>query len=485
MESATLPRETNICGLNHLTMPKPSPALLPSEPDPAILERMIQVEHACLTVLVVVVATNIAGWLIPAFANLFPRSLQPMKAESVLAVMLSALSLILSEAGQSKWIRRLSILLAVAVCAVACVVLLKYKLDFLAGIDTPLPETLGSLRSGRMSEQSAMGFGLLSCTMVLASVRNQIAVRVADVLTFGLCLMVLTLVSGHIFGVLSFYGIATEVPTSPQTLFCLMLLANVVVLRRAENGVFSIFTGRGIGGRLARILSPIILVLPYLREGARARILGNSQMPTNYVTAVLASLAAMISLGLLLYLAWRINGMESEIHVLTLRDELTGLYNLRGFQLLAEQALRLAQRSGRPFSVLFIDLDNLKMANDSLGHSAGSKLLVETSEILQQTFRESDVLGRIGGDEFAVAGHFSEEAIEAATERLETCCAEKNAEDGRRYALSFSVGHVTSMNSDTNAETLNELLARADQAMYRVKRSKKDKKLQGKAEPAG
>jgi diguanylate cyclase (GGDEF)-like protein len=248
----------------------------------------------------------------------------------------------------------------------------------------------------------------------------------------------------------------------------------VVVLRRREIGVFSIFAGNGIGGKLARILSPIIVILPFLREFGRARILGQIQMPTNYLTAILASMAAMISLGLLLYLAWRINGMESEIHMLTLRDALTGLYNLRGFRLLAEQVLRLAQRSGRPFSVLFIDLDNLKHTNDSLGHSVGSAFLVETSQILRATFRESDVLGRIGGDEFAVAGHFSQEAITAATKRLEARCAEKNAEAGRQYPLSFSLGHVTVL--APKSETVEELLAQADQATYQAKRIKKERK---------
>ena len=261
-----------------------------------------------------------------------------------------------------------------------------------------------------------------------------------------------------------------------------MLLTIVVVLRRTEIGVFSIFTERGIGGRLARILSPIILVLPFLREGARAQILGGSRLPTNYSTAILASLAAMVSLGLLLYLAWRIHGMEMEIHTLSLRDELTGLYNLRGFYMLAEQALRLAKRAKRPFSVIYVDLDNLKATNDLLGHQTGSKFLTETSEILRTTFRETDVLGRIGGDEFAVAGHFSRSAIAGAIQRLETCCEEKNAKEGRGYPLSFSVGHVTT--AETGTETLDELLARADEAMYMAKRGKKSRELDGNAEPS-
>ena len=462
-------------------MPKPTAVLLPSEPDPAILATMAQAENVCLTMLVAVVAINLAAWIIPSLVGMFPSSLQPMKAESVLAVVLCTIYLLLSEAGQSRWMARLGIFLAAAVVVITGAVLLKYRLDFLAGVDPPLPQALGAVMERRMSQQSAIGFELLGCTMLLMKAHGRFAVRLADVLTFGLSLTVLTLVSGWLFGMLRLYGISASAPTSPQTLFCLMLLTIVVLFRRTENGVFSIFTERGIGGRLARILSPIILVLPFLREGARARILGGSPMPTDYMTAILASLAAMVSLGLLLYLAWRITGMEMEIHTLSLRDELTGLNNLRGFYMLAEQALRLAKRSKRAFSVIYVDLDNLKGINDTLGHQTGSRFLIETSEILQTTFRETDVLGRIGGDEFAVAGHFSRAAITAAIQRLETGCAEKNAEEGRQFTLSFSVGHVTTAEAGT--ETLDAMLARADEAMYKVKRSKKNRELDGNAEP--
>jgi diguanylate cyclase (GGDEF)-like protein len=328
-----------------------------------------------------------------------------------------------------------------------------------------------------MSLQSAIGFGLLSGSMMLARAQGRFAVRLADLLTFCASLAVLTIVSGHFVGSMSLFGIPAAIPTSPQTPLCLTLLTIIVLIRRTENGVFSIFTGRGLGGRLARLLSPILLALPFLREGIRSRILGTGQMPAHYVTAMLASAAAVVSIMLLLYLAWRINGIETEIHVLTLRDELTGLYNLRGFHLLAEQALRLAQRSNLPFSVMYIDLDNLKQTNDALGHETGSAFLAETSEILRNTFRETDLLGRIGGDEFAVAGHFNTTSVLMAKHRLEASCAERNSEKGRQFALSFSVGHVTT--ASAGRETLDELLAKADQAMYTVKRSKKDRESQG------
>ena len=128
-------------------------------------------------------------------------------------------------------------------------------------------------------------------------------------------------------------------------------------------------------------------------------------IPEHSATAILVSIATTLSMVLLLLLVWRINSMEMEIRILSLRDGLTGLYNLQGFTLLAEQALRIAQRSQLPVSVLFVDLDNLKQINDTLGHDTGSAFLVETANLLNETFRETDVIGRIGGDEFAVICH--------------------------------------------------------------------------------
>ena len=195
-------------------------------------------------------------------------------------------------------------------------------------------------------------------------------------------------------------------------------------------------------------------------------------MPPHYTTAILASLTAMLALALLVYLSWRINGMETEIHDLSLRDELTGLYNRRGFYLLAQQSLRMAHRSNLPFSVLFIDLDDLKSTNDTLGHHEGSRFLVETGEILKATFRESDVIGRIGGDEFAVAaGQFSQAAMALAANRMKESTELRNLKAGQRIPLRFSVGYITS--KEGQDESLDDLLVKADHAMYAQKRSKK------------
>src|SRR6267142_1804814 len=100
--------------------------------------------------------------------------------------------------------------------------------------------------------------------------------------------------------------------------------------------------------------------------------------------------------------------LQAELGNLALTDELTGLYNRRGFMALAERQLKLARRSGRGMLLFMTDVDCLKQINDSFGHFEGDRALKRTADVLEETFRGSDVVARLGGDEFAVL------AIEAA-----------------------------------------------------------------------
>ena len=94
--------------------------------------------------------------------------------------------------------------------------------------------------------------------------------------------------------------------------------------------------------------------------------------------------------------------MEEEIGELSFRDPLTTLYNRRGFITLAEQQLKAAPRAQRKMLLAFLDVDNLKGINDTLGHEGGDKVLIDAADVLRRTFRESDIIARVGGDEFAV-----------------------------------------------------------------------------------
>ena len=94
--------------------------------------------------------------------------------------------------------------------------------------------------------------------------------------------------------------------------------------------------------------------------------------------------------------------MEEDMRSLSLRDELTGLYNRRGFITLAAQELKMADRLKRGIFVLYADLDGLKAINDTLGHKEGDMAIKDAAVVLKETFRNSDIIGRIGGDEFVI-----------------------------------------------------------------------------------
>jgi diguanylate cyclase (GGDEF)-like protein/PAS domain S-box-containing protein len=162
--------------------------------------------------------------------------------------------------------------------------------------------------------------------------------------------------------------------------------------------------------------------------------------------------------------------MEEEIRELSLRDTLTGLYNLRGFSLIAEQKVKEVNRTKWRAYLTFVDFDGLKVINDTLGHDEGDRALVDTANILLSTFRETDVVGRVGGDEFAT---FTVEAADFGPEvflaRLRDNIAALNQTQSRPYRLAMSWGTATY--DPAAPRSLDDLKAEADALMYQHKRA--------------
>jgi diguanylate cyclase (GGDEF)-like protein len=445
--------------------------LTPLKPAPEVQSMLARLRRLCIGAVALIAVANVCLEAVPWLIRIAPASGQWMSADAVLAVLLSAIGLQLSEANRSGRANLVGMGMATLVALLGVAILLKYGFHLGEGAGPAAGAGWRSLFLGWISPQLAAGFALLGATQALIRTQERFATEAADLLLFCLMLLVLIVVSGYVFGASPLFGAPTAAPSSPQTMICLLLLTITTFLLRAEFGVFSILLGRGIGSRMARIFSPFVLVVPFLREASRARLVNSGMVPANYAAAILVSLAATVTFAVVLVICWRVNGMEMQIRSLSLLDELTGLYNLRGFQFVADHALRQAQRSQTPFSVLFIDLDNLKKINDTLGHVIGSLMLNETGNMLRATFRDTDVLGRIGGDEFAVAGQFSQSAITVATQRLKEAASARNAEPSKRFDIGFSIGCVTSDGS--GRQTLAELLGKADAAMYQDKRSKK------------
>ncbi len=163
---------------------------------------------------------------------------------------------------------------------------------------------------------------------------------------------------------------------------------------------------------------------------------------------------------------------NDEIHELSITDELTGLNNRRGFYLRSEAALHAARRQGGSCLLVFLDVDGLKQVNDTHGHEAGDALLADVANLLTGTLRESDVIARIGGDEFCVVIIEPDCDQAALRDRILTAFDRFNTISDRPYELSASIGMVPVAPAD--GEAIDELLSRADELMYEEKKGKPD-----------
>ena len=162
---------------------------------------------------------------------------------------------------------------------------------------------------------------------------------------------------------------------------------------------------------------------------------------------------------------------EDALRMLALIDELTGLYNRRGFVSLAERQLSLARRKKQPLILIAADVDDLKGINDRHGHAAGDEALVAAAGILRQTYREADIVARLGGDEFTVFPlEASSDSAPLLIERLEANLRRFNERSERSYQLSMSTG-VALLEGELSKD-LQQLLSEADVQLYEQKRAR-------------
>jgi|GEM_PF-5736661 len=154
--------------------------------------------------------------------------------------------------------------------------------------------------------------------------------------------------------------------------------------------------------------------------------------------------------------------MEEELRQRSNRDMLTGLFSRNFYE---GELSRLQHSRLYPISILIADLDNLKLVNDELGHSAGDRIIQQAATILRESFRTEEIIARIGGDEFAVLlPQTSEEVAKAAVDQLRNRIAQCSSPQ-----LSFSIGLATG----DEGSRLNEIMKLADDRMYREKKEHK------------
>jgi diguanylate cyclase (GGDEF)-like protein len=190
--------------------------------------------------------------------------------------------------------------------------------------------------------------------------------------------------------------------------------------------------------------------------------------------AWIVALLILVVLGMSGWLAFI--RRQASLRVLTLTDHLTGLYNRRGFLLLAEHQRQMALRKKTSILIFYIDVDCFKEINDSLGHKEGDLVLVAIAVVLRHSFRKADIIGRLGGDEFAVIADGAPPHTRPIFERrLAEAVLESNQKADRKSQVSLSIG-ILECDGLLGDFPIEELLAKADALMYQQKQDSKKRR---------
>lgn len=164
--------------------------------------------------------------------------------------------------------------------------------------------------------------------------------------------------------------------------------------------------------------------------------------------------------------------LQEKLREMSNSDELTGLLNRRGFFAIAQQQLKVANRVKGDVALLFADMDEFKAINDQWGHKRGDDALMAMADLLRQTFRESDIIARISGDEFALLLlDMPEKNIAVIFDRLQRNLHAYNVSSGMMFNLSLSIGMA--VYDHDHPCSIEELMKQADRRMYDQKQRKK------------
>jgi diguanylate cyclase (GGDEF)-like protein len=213
--------------------------------------------------------------------------------------------------------------------------------------------------------------------------------------------------------------------------------------------------------------TPVVFLSSYSDESTLSRIAATGSY--GYLMKPFRAPELRASLAL----AFRRLELDVKMQQEALTDELTGLHNRRGFHVLAEQHLKVASRAAQRVMLVFADLNGMKVVNDTHGHEAGDRLLIDAARALRRAFRRSDIVARFGGDEFVVllvdpdlsAPQVIERRVHASVQELNSCT------DRRSCPVSISLG-VCIWKPEVH-RSLGDLLADADAKMYEAKAARR------------
>ncbi len=465
---------------------------------------------------IVVAGLVLAGWVLDiATLKSVAPGLVSMKANTAIGFLLCGMALLLR--GSPWWhAGRGSGIATAVVCAIGALTLLQYLTDLHFGIDELVfrdnTAAADTSHPGRMAPATALNF--LLAGIALATLRRMpLCSRVCAVAVLVLGLLAFC---GYLFGVEALYRFSDFTSMALHTAVLFRVVGLALIAARPDRGWVRVVVSPTAGGVVARQLLPavpvtllalgglslagerlgyyesafalvlvvvggmvvvtvmVLLVARRLEQIDQARHRARRDLDTINATlerAVEARTAALTEANQ--RLAQEVEERrraEAHVRELSITDELTGLFNRRGFLLLAEQELRTCRRNGTDCAIYYLDLDGLKAVNDNQGHEAGDRLLCGMAEVLTWTCREADVIARLGGDEFAILVADPGDS-EGLINRLRGAAADHAATPTGAIGLRFSIGYaLCSSDEDCRVEAL---LRQADARMYDDKRRRR------------
>lgn len=474
---------------------------------------------AALGVALVGVAV-ISGWI---FGISFLRSVVPgwvtMMVNTACVLIAAGLALCAGlPAAQGNFRLLLKQLLAGLVVLVGLLTLAEYILGVNLGIDqlllTDNATTDSAIHPGRMAPATALCAVATGVSLFLLGLKPRISQA------FALVTLLTALIAfvGYVFDVGTLRTVGAYTSMAIHTVISFMLLSLGIMAAQPSAGFTNILASDTAGGTVSRSM---LVSIPITVFSIGALLLfGEAQGLYNnrFTLALMATLSMVVLAYVIVRISTRLHRVdlsreqaqaelealnsllerrvadrtmkleavnaslvaeiaerrraEEDIRRLSLTDELTGLHNRRSFFLLAEQELRAARRTNLVSLLFFIDLDGLKHTNDTFGHEAGDLVIAAAAQVLRASFRDADVVARIGGDEFVVLAVGGGELPEVISSRVQAMVEEFNKSGRCRYPLSLSMGVISCKPQELRP--LHELLAQADTLMYANKQRRRE-----------
>ena len=420
---------------------------------------------ALITVIVGIMVLGGWVWDVPALKSILP-GFATMKANTSLGIALLGVALGLTQFGVVA--RRVGKVAAALAFTIGSVTLLEYWLGWDASIDQLLFKDLqssGDAFPGRPSHATAFNLMILGFGLLFADSRAYR--RLTTVLTIIASLVSWIALNGYVFGAQALYGIGLYSSIALHTaaiffLYCMGLLAT-----QLQCSPTRLVLSKSAGGTLSRWLLPFALLAPPVLGWLFRHIESSGAYHEEFGWALYSVASSVGSAGLIIFLARRMITIDAErakATELSRHDPLTGLANRRAFDDFILENFRLARRHARPLALLMLDIDHFKHYNDTFGHPAGDEALRIIASLLSLHARETDLVARIGGEEFAIV--LPETDIAGALLLAERIREEVAQSASYRSRMTVSIG-AAGLTRDV-VETA-QLIKASDTALYQAK----------------